>query len=78
MTGAWRPRPIVLLFPVSAPGNLDLYQEEIAGIFKKEYRLPVFYFTELIGLALQLKGLSRGLKRHMVNPLLKEKGLITG
>ncbi len=61
-------------------GNLDLYQEEIAGIFKKEYRLPVFYFTELIGLALQLKDISRGLKRHMVNPIpyLKEKGLVIG
>ena len=61
-------------------GNLDLYQEEIAGIFKKEYRLPVFYFTELIGLALQLPDISRGLKRHMVNPIpyLKEKGLVTG
>ena len=61
-------------------GNLDLYQEEIAGIFKKEYRLPVFYFTELIGLALEFPDLSRGLKRHMVNPIpyLKGKGLITG
>jgi heterodisulfide reductase subunit B2 len=61
-------------------GNLDLYQEEIAGIFNKEYRLPIFYFTELIGLALQLKDISRGLKRHMVNPIpyLKEKGLVTG
>ena len=61
-------------------GNLDLYQEEIAGIFKKEYRLPVFYFTELIGLALQLKDISRGLNRHMVNPIpyLNEKGLVTG
>jgi heterodisulfide reductase subunit B len=61
-------------------GNLDLYQEEIAGMFEKEYRLPVFYFTELIGLALQLKDISRGLKRHMVSPIpyLKEKGLVTG
>ena len=61
-------------------GNLDLYQEEIAGIFEKQYRLPIFYFTELIGLALELKDISRGLKRHMVNPIpyLKEKGLVTG
>jgi heterodisulfide reductase subunit B len=61
-------------------GNLDLYQEDIARIFKKEYRLPIFYFTELIGLALQLKDIWRGLKRHMVNPIpyLKKKGLVTG
>jgi heterodisulfide reductase subunit B2 len=61
-------------------GNLDLYQQEIAGMFKKAYRLPVFYFTELIGLALQLKDISRGLNRHMVDPIpyLKEKGLVIG
>ncbi|MBI4763024.1 MAG: disulfide reductase, partial [Deltaproteobacteria bacterium] len=60
--------------------NLDLYQEEIAGIFKKKYHLPIFYFTELIGLALQLKDIARGLKRHRVNPIpyLKEKGLRAG
>lgn len=61
-------------------GNLDLYQEEISRIFKKDYRLPVFYFTELIGLALQLKDVVRGLRRHMVDPVpyLKEKGFIAG
>ena len=61
-------------------GNLDLYQEEIARIYKKEYRLPVFYFTELIGLALRLKDVGRGLRRHMVDPIpyLKEKGLTHG
>jgi heterodisulfide reductase subunit B len=61
-------------------GNLDLYQEEIAGIFENEYRIPVFYFTELIGLALGLKNVSRWLKRHMVNPIpyLEEKGLVPG
>ena len=60
--------------------NLDLYQEEISGIFGKEYRLPVFYFTELIGLALGLKDVSRWLGRHMVNPIpyLRQKGLVIG
>jgi heterodisulfide reductase subunit B len=61
-------------------GNLDLYQKEIAGVFKEEYRIPVFYFTELIGLALGLKDVSRWLKRHMVNPMsyLEDKGLVPG
>jgi heterodisulfide reductase subunit B len=58
-------------------GNLDLYQEEISRVFKKEYRLPVFYITELIGLALGLQDIPRGLKRHRVDPMpyLREKGL---
>jgi heterodisulfide reductase subunit B len=58
--------------------NLDLYQEEIGVTFDRDYRLPVIYFTELIGLALDLKDASTWLKRHMVDPLplLKEKGLI--
>jgi heterodisulfide reductase subunit B len=58
--------------------NLDLYQEEIEQIFNTEYRLPIIYFTELIGLALGVTEISRCLKRHMVNPIpfLKEKGLI--
>ncbi len=60
--------------------NLDLYQEEIARIFNKDYRLPILYFTELIGLAMQLKDIPRALKRHRVNPIpyLKEKGLVAG
>jgi heterodisulfide reductase subunit B len=58
--------------------NLDLYQEEIARTFKTDYHLPIIYFTELIGLALQLQDISRALKRHRVNPIpyLKSKGLI--
>ncbi len=61
-------------------GNLDLYQEDISRAFENPYRLPVFYFTELIGLALGLTDVTRWLKRHMVNPIpyLKEKGLVIG
>jgi len=57
--------------------NLDLYQEEIARHYKKQYRIPIFYFTELIGLALGLKDTARWLKRHRVDPIgyLKEKGI---
>jgi heterodisulfide reductase subunit B len=60
--------------------NLDLYQDEIARVFEKKYEIPVFYFTELIGLAMGLKHVSRWLKRHMVDPMpyLKKNGLLTG
>jgi len=48
--------------------NLDLYQEEISRHFGESYDIPIFYFTELIGLSLGLKGSSTWLKRHVVNP----------
>jgi heterodisulfide reductase subunit B len=58
--------------------NLDMYQEDISSEFGKDYHIPVFYFTELIGLALGLEDVSKWLKRHMANPIpfLKEKGLL--
>ncbi|MBW1860410.1 MAG: CoB--CoM heterodisulfide reductase iron-sulfur subunit B family protein [Deltaproteobacteria bacterium] len=59
--------------------NLDLYQQDISAHFGERYNIPVFYFTELIGLGLGLPGVSRGLKRHMVNPIpfLNKKGITT-
>lgn len=59
-------------------GNLDLYQAEIAAQMGREVYLPVFYFTELIGLALGHDDAPRWLGRHMtsVRPLLKAAGLM--
>jgi heterodisulfide reductase subunit B len=59
-------------------GNLDMYQKDISVHFGKDYHIPIFYFTELIGLALGLEGASTWLKRHMVNPIpfLKDKGIM--
>ena len=48
--------------------NLDLYQAEIARRMGREVYLPVFYLTELIGLALGHGQTGRWLKRHMVSP----------
>jgi heterodisulfide reductase subunit B len=58
--------------------NLDLYQRDISKGFEADYNIPVFYFTELIGLAFGLEGSSTWLKRHMVDPiqLLKNKNLL--
>lgn len=57
--------------------NLDLYQEEIAAELERDVYLPVFYFTELIGLALGHRDTPTWLKRHMVSPraLLSQSGL---
>lgn len=58
--------------------NLDLPQSRIAAQFGQDYYLPVFYFTELMGLALGLPETRQWLARHLVDsqPLLKDKGLI--
>lgn len=48
--------------------NLDLYQKEIAAGMGREVYLPVFYFTELIGLALGHRETATWLKRHLVSP----------
>ncbi len=57
--------------------NLDLSQERISRKFGKDYYLPVFYFTELIGLAVGLADAPKWLSQHLVDPmpLLKSKGL---
>jgi heterodisulfide reductase subunit B len=57
--------------------NLDMYQEKIQADWGKRFSMPVYYFTELIGLASDLKGVNRWLSRHITDPfsLLRELGL---
>jgi heterodisulfide reductase subunit B len=57
--------------------NLDLSQERISRKFGKDYYLPVFYFTELIALALGHPEAHKWLAQHLVDPmpLLKKRGL---
>jgi heterodisulfide reductase subunit B len=58
--------------------NLDMYQNTISAKFNKKYNIPIFFFTELIGLAIGEKDVKKWLKRHLTDPikLLKEKGLL--
>ena len=58
--------------------NLDSRQKEISRETGKKYHVPVFYFTELMGLAFGDPSVEKWLSRHMVDPrpLLKKKGLI--
>jgi heterodisulfide reductase subunit B len=68
---------IVVACPL-CQSNLDTRQEELASM-AKPYNIPVFYFTEMIGVGLGLKDARRWMKRHFVDPtnLLASKGLIT-
>lgn len=57
--------------------NLDLYQDQINREFHQDVYLPIFYFTELIELAVGATGPGPWLKQHLVDPktLLKAVGL---
>ena len=58
--------------------NLDTRQEEIGAKKGVQYDLPVFYFTELMGLAFGHKAADKWFGRHLVDPrpLLRLKNLI--
>jgi heterodisulfide reductase subunit B len=58
--------------------NLDSRQRDLSGAAKKNYNLPILYFTELMGLALGHKDVHKWLKRHFASPLklLQSKDLI--
>jgi heterodisulfide reductase subunit B len=58
--------------------NLDTRQEEISKEFGQRYDLPIFYFTELMGLAMGHRDVKKWLGRHLTEPmkLLSGKGLM--
>lgn len=57
--------------------NLDLRQAQIEKYNNEKLDLPVFYFPELVALALGIKPGNLGLDKHIVDPmpLLKRKGI---
>ena len=55
--------------------NLDAKQKDVERKFKANYNLPVFYFTQLIGLALGISPKELGIDKHFVNPLELLKSL---
>lgn len=59
-------------------GNLDIRQKEIEGVYSTRYGLPVFYLTQLVGLAVGLPPEKLGLEALIVNPLplLRERRLL--
>ena len=49
--------------------NLDLYQQKIAADWGRRFALPVYYFTELIGLACHVRGAKQWITRHITDPV---------
>ena len=58
--------------------NLDMQHERAGDDSGKSLPIPIYYFTELIGLALDVKGVKKWLSRHIADPfsLLRELGLL--
>ncbi len=57
--------------------NLDARQPQIGALVGRAYRLPVLYFTQVLGLALGANPKQMGIDKHITNaePLLAGKGL---
>ena len=49
--------------------NLDTRQNEVNKKYNTDYNLPVFYFTQLIGLAFGIGADELGLNKHLVDPM---------
>lgn len=58
--------------------NLDMRQEQVGREHHASFNLPVFYFTELMGLAFAYAPKDLGVNRHFlpVTPLLESKELL--
>jgi heterodisulfide reductase subunit B len=56
--------------------NLDTRQKQIEDEFKETYQLPIIYFTQLMGLAFELKPDELGLDKHFVDPFPTLKRVI--
>ena len=67
---------IVVACPL-CQSNLDLRQRAINKKFKKDFNIPILYFTQLVGLSLGIEPKALGLNKHIVSPwpLLKKKNV---
>ncbi|MHC4535764.1 MAG: CoB--CoM heterodisulfide reductase iron-sulfur subunit B family protein [Planctomycetota bacterium] len=54
--------------------NLDTRQTEVEQEYGVQYNLPVFYFTQLMGLAMGVAGDKLGLQKHFIS----SDGLLSG
>lgn len=48
--------------------NLDTRQEEVGKIYNLDYKIPILYFTQLLGLAFGISAKGLGLNKHLVEP----------
>jgi heterodisulfide reductase subunit B2 len=58
--------------------NLDMRQAQIGRQHGAQYKIPIIYFTQLMGLAFGMSYKELGMQRHLTSPkaMLKSKGVI--
>lgn len=58
--------------------NLDLYQSDVENEYETRINLPVFYFTQLVGLSLGIKPDELGVDKNIVDPwvMLESRALV--
>ena len=58
--------------------NLDGRQQQINKKFNTNFNMPIFYISELLGLALGIDAKDLGIFKHITEPgnFLKERGLV--
>jgi heterodisulfide reductase subunit B2 len=58
--------------------NLDMRQQQINEKFNTDFNIPIFYFTELMGLAFGIDPKLLGINKHITNvdDFLKERALL--
>ena len=49
-------------------GNLDMRQSQVEAKYREKFDLPIFYFTQVLGMAFGLPDSSLGFNKLMVNP----------
>lgn len=59
---------IVVACPL-CQSNLDLRQAAINRKYKKDFQMPILYFTQLVGLSLGIDAKKLGLNKHIVSPM---------
>jgi len=58
---------IVVCCPL-CQSNLDVFQPELRKLHGWDWQLPVYYYTELMGIAFDLDAVLPGLRSHIVDP----------
>lgn len=76
---AWRRADAIVVACQLCQANLDLLQENIGRMHGMKYRIPVIYFTQIMGLAFGHTPHELGLDHHLVGAkdMLKKKGLLS-